>query len=54
MYDEGLSDFMRVLDADARLVEAERSLLQEKVDYFLTTIRIRQALGEDITAGLPG
>jgi len=54
MYDEGLSDYLRVLDADARLVEAERSLLQEKVDYFLTTIRIRRALGEDITAGLPG
>lgn len=53
MYDEGLSDYLRVLDADRGLVEAERSLLQEKVDYFLTTIRIRRALGEDITAGLP-
>jgi outer membrane protein TolC len=53
MYDEGLSDYLRVLDAEDRLVEAERSLLQEQVQYFLTTVRIRRALGEDITQGLP-
>ena len=54
MYDEGLSDYLRVLDADDRLVEAERSLLQQQVQYFLTAVRIRQALGEDITQDLPG
>jgi outer membrane protein TolC len=53
MYDEGLSDYLRVLDADDRLVEAERSLLQEQVQYFLTTVRVRRALGEDVTEGLP-
>ena len=53
MYDEGLSDYLRVLDAEDRLVEAERSLLQEQVQYFLTTVRVRRALGEDITQGLP-
>jgi len=53
MYDEGLSDYLRVLDAEDRLVQAERSLLQEQVGYFLTTVRIRRALGEDITQGLP-
>jgi outer membrane protein TolC len=53
MYDEGLSDYLRVLDAEDRLVEAERSLLQERVQYFLTTVRLRRALGEDITQGLP-
>ncbi len=53
MYDEGLSDYLRVLDAEDRLVEAERSLLQEQVQYFLTIVRLRRALGEDITQGLP-
>jgi outer membrane protein TolC len=53
MYDEGLSDYLRVLDAEDRLVQAERSLLQEQVTYFLTTVRIRRALGEDVTQGLP-
>jgi outer membrane protein TolC len=53
MYDEGLSDYLRVLDAEDRLVEAERSLLQEQVQYFLTTVRLRRALGEDITQELP-
>ncbi len=53
MYDEGLSDYLRVLDAEDRLVQAERSLLQEQVQYFLTTVRIRRVLGEDITQGLP-
>ena len=53
MYDEGLSDYLRVLDAEDRLVEAERSLLQEQVQYFLTTVRVRRAVGEDITQGLP-
>ena len=53
MYDEGLSDYLRVLDAENRLVEAERSLLQEQVQYFLTTVRLRKALGEDVTQGLP-
>lgn len=53
MYDEGLSDYLRVLDAEDRLVEAERSLLQEKVRYFLTTVQLRRSLGEDISQGLP-
>jgi outer membrane protein TolC len=53
MYDEGLSDYLRVLDAEDRLVEAERSLLQEKVRYFTTTIGLRRALSEDITQELP-
>ena len=53
MYDEGLSDYLRVLDAENRLVEAERSLLQEQVQYFLTTVRLRKALGEDVTRELP-
>ncbi len=53
MYDEGLSDYLRVLDAEDRLVEAERSLLQEQVQYFLTTVRVRRAVGEDIIQGLP-
>jgi len=52
MYDEGLSDYLRVLDAEDKLVEAERLLLQEHVQYFLTTVRLRRALGEDITQGL--
>jgi len=54
MYEEGLSDYLRVLDAEDRLVEAERSLLQEQVQYFLTTVGIRRSLGEDIVEGLPG
>jgi outer membrane protein TolC len=54
MYDEGLSDYLRVLDADDRLVEAERSLLQQQVQYLLNAVRIRQALGEDIAQDLPG
>jgi outer membrane protein TolC len=53
MYDEGLSDYLRVLDAEDRLVEAESSLLQERVRYFLTTVSVRRALGEDVTQGLP-
>jgi outer membrane protein TolC len=52
MYDEGLSDYLRVLDAEDKLVEAERSLLQEHVQYFLTTVRLRRSLGDDITQGL--
>jgi hypothetical protein len=35
------------------LVQAERSLLREQVEYFLTTVRLRRALGEDVTQGLP-
>ncbi len=53
MYDEGLSDYLRVLDAEDRLVEAERSLLREQVQYFLTSVRLRRSLGYDITQGLP-
>ncbi len=53
MYAEGLSDYLRVLDAENQQVEAERSLLREQVEYFLTTVRLRRALGEDITQGLP-
>jgi outer membrane protein TolC len=53
MYDEGLIDYLRVLDADDRLVQAERSLLQEKVQYFTTTVGLQRTLGEDITQGLP-
>ena len=53
MYDEGLSDYLRVLDAEDRLVQAERSLLNGQVQYFLTTVRVRRTLGEDITQGLP-
>lgn len=53
MYDEGLIDYLRVLDADDRLVEAERSLLQEKVRYFITTVGLRRTVGEDVTQGLP-
>jgi len=53
MYDEGLSDYLRVLDAEDRLVEAESSLLQERVQYFLTAVSVRRALGEDVTQGLP-
>lgn len=53
MYEEGLSDYLRVLDADDRLVEAERSLLQEQVGYALIRMRVRRALGEDITQELP-
>jgi len=53
MYDEGLSDYLRVLDAEDRLVEAESSLLQERVRYFLTTVAVRRALGEDVTQELP-
>jgi outer membrane protein TolC len=53
MYDEGLSDYLRVLDAEAQQVDAERSLLQEQVQYFLTTMQIQRALGEDVTQGLP-
>jgi len=52
MYDEGLSDYLRVLNAEDRLVEAERSLLQEQVQYFLTTMRLRRAVGESITQEL--
>jgi outer membrane protein TolC len=53
MFEEGLTDYLRVIDADNRLVEAESSLLREQVGYFLTAIRIRRALGEDITQELP-
>ncbi len=53
MYDEGLSDYLRVLDADDRLVQAERALLQEQVQYLLTTVRVRRAVGEDVTKELP-
>jgi outer membrane protein TolC len=53
MYDEGLNDYLRVLDADDRLVSAERSLLQEKIQYFLTTIRLQRAVSADITKDLP-
>ena len=53
MYDEGLSDYLRVLDAEDRLVEAESSLLQERVQYFLTAVSVRRALGEDVTQALP-
>jgi outer membrane protein TolC len=49
----GLDDSLRVLDAEDRLVQAERSLLQEQVEYSLTVIRLRKALGEDVTQGLP-
>ena len=37
-YEEGLDDYLRVLDAENRLVESERSLLQEQVEYCLTII----------------
>jgi outer membrane protein TolC len=53
MQREGLTDSLRVLDAESRLVQAERSLLQEQTNYFLTTVQIRRAIGEDITEGLP-
>ena len=53
MYDKGLSDYLHVLDADSRLVQAQSSLLQEQVQYFITTMQVRRALGEDITQGLP-
>jgi len=54
MYAEGLRDLLTVSDADNGLVEAERSLLQLKIEYFVDTVSIRQALGEDVTQGLPG
>jgi outer membrane protein TolC len=53
MQREGLTDSLRVLDAESRLVQAERSLLQEQMNYFLTTVEIRRAIGEDITDRLP-
>jgi len=55
MFEEGVPgyDYLRVLDADARLVQAERSLLEQKVAYYITSVRIRQALGENVTQGLP-
>ncbi len=53
MYDEGLSDYLHVLDADSRLVQAQSSLLEEQVQYFITSVQVRRALGEDVTQGLP-
>ena len=53
MYDEGLTDYLHVLDADTRLVAAQSTLLQDQVQYFLTTVQVRRALSEDITQGLP-
>ena len=53
MFDEGLTDSLRVVDAEQRQVQAERSLLQEQTNYLLTTVRLRRALGEDITLGWP-
>jgi len=55
MFEEQVAgyDYLKVQRADEDLVSAERALLQQKVDYFLTTVKMRQALGEDITLGLP-
>lgn len=53
MYDEGLSDYLRVLDAEDRLVQAESSLLQEQIQYFQTTVRLKRAVGENILDILP-
>jgi outer membrane protein TolC len=53
MFDEGLTDSLRVVDAEQRQVQAERSLLQEQTSSLLTTVRLRRTLGEDITQGWP-
>lgn len=53
MYDEGLSDYLRVQDAENRRIEQERSLLQDQIEYFLTTVRLQRALGRDVVQGLP-
>jgi len=53
MYSEGLVSYLDVLDAEDRLVQAERSQLRKKTDYFLTSVRIRRALGEDLLPWLP-
>ncbi len=52
MFEEGLTDSLRVVDADQRYVQADRSLLQEQTNYLLATVRVRRALGEDVAEGL--
>jgi Outer membrane efflux protein len=55
MVDEGLKDNFYLLDAQTSQTNAESSLLSAKVDYLLTMISLRKAMGLSLREyfGLP-
>ncbi|MDO8684129.1 MAG: TolC family protein [Armatimonadota bacterium] len=49
MVDEGLKDNREILEAKESLSELESSLISAKVNLFLDNLRLKRAMGEDLT-----
>jgi outer membrane protein TolC len=48
LIEEGLKDNRDLLDAQQQLTAAESAILDAKVNYFLTMVNLRRALGQDL------
>lgn len=53
MVQEGLSTTLYLVNAQTSLVQTQTSVVQSRVGYYLATMRLRQAMGEDVAADLP-
>ncbi len=53
MVEEGLRTNRDLLDAQDDLTRSETSLITSKINYYLATVRLRRAIGEDISRDLP-
>jgi outer membrane protein TolC len=53
MVEEGLATNRDVLDSQDELTRSETSLVSSKINYYLSTVRLRRAMGLDVSAGLP-
>ena len=55
MIEEGLADNRNLLDAQSAQTSAESGVLSAKVDYFLSMVSLRQAMGQSLRSyfGLP-
>jgi len=51
--EEGLGDNRNLIDAQDALTSSEALHLTAPIDYYLTTVRLKRAVGENILEGLP-
>lgn len=52
--EEGLGDNRNLIDAQDELTHSEALHLTAPIDYYLTTVRLKRAVGDNILEGLPG
>jgi hypothetical protein len=55
LIEEGLADNRNLLDAQSALTSTQSSLISAKIDYAVTSVSLRRALGQDLLQhfGLP-